>query len=123
MDRRPGPTPARRRLSGVLLPARRRLAVAVLCVCLAGCGGHSYVQVGSSGSPSSGVSSGGSVNVQGRLSAGTLLMLGIFAGASLHAEHAAPPAQRVPELDPARRVAEQDCTKPIEDRSANLRCR
>jgi len=26
-------------------------------------------------------------------------------------------------LDPDRRVLEQDCTKPIEDPSANLRCR
>ncbi len=28
-----------------------------------------------------------------------------------------------PLLDPARRVLEVDCTKPIEDWSANLRCR
>jgi hypothetical protein len=30
---------------------------------------------------------------------------------------------RPPALDPARRVVEQDCTKPIEDWSANLRCK
>ena len=29
----------------------------------------------------------------------------------------------VPELDPNRRVVEQDCRKPIEDPSANLKCR
>ena len=28
-----------------------------------------------------------------------------------------------PPLDPNRRVLEQDCTKPIEDPSANLKCR
>lgn len=28
-----------------------------------------------------------------------------------------------PELDPNRRVQEQDCSKPIEDSSANLKCR
>ena len=28
-----------------------------------------------------------------------------------------------PPLDPNRRVVEQDCGKPIEDRSANLKCR
>ncbi len=29
----------------------------------------------------------------------------------------------LPELDPDRRVIEQDCSKPIEDSSANLKCR
>jgi len=29
----------------------------------------------------------------------------------------------VPDLDPSRRVLEQDCTKAIEDWSANLKCR
>lgn len=29
----------------------------------------------------------------------------------------------LPELDPGRRVIEQDCSKPIEDWSANLKCR
>jgi hypothetical protein len=28
-----------------------------------------------------------------------------------------------PEMDPDRRVVERDCTRPIEDYSANLRCR
>jgi hypothetical protein len=50
-------------------------------------------------------------------------MIGIFAGASSHSGQAMPPTAPVPELDPTRRVAEQDCTKPIEDWSANLRCR
>jgi hypothetical protein len=27
------------------------------------------------------------------------------------------------EMDPGRQVAEQDCTRPIENTSANLRCR
>jgi len=30
---------------------------------------------------------------------------------------------RAPELAPERRINEQDCTKPIEDFSANLKCR
>jgi hypothetical protein len=34
--------------------------------------------------------------------------------------HAAQPA---PELDGSRRVNEQDCSKPIRDWSANLKCR
>ena len=31
--------------------------------------------------------------------------------------------RRPPELDAGRRVHEQDCTKPITDASANLKCR
>jgi len=31
--------------------------------------------------------------------------------------------ERAPELAPVRRVNEQDCTRPIEDISANLKCR
>jgi hypothetical protein len=113
MGRRTGPIAARRRLA----------AAGLLCLCVAGCGGHSYVQASSSGSPATGVSSGGSVSVQGRNTVGALLMIGIFAGASSHSGQAMPPTAPVPELDPTRRVAEQDCTKPIEDWSANLRCR
>lgn len=30
---------------------------------------------------------------------------------------------RVPPLDPQRRVHEQDCSQPMEDPSANLKCR
>ena len=30
---------------------------------------------------------------------------------------------RVPPMDPERRVHEQDCSQPIEDPSANLKCR
>lgn len=33
------------------------------------------------------------------------------------------PTEPLPALDPERRVNEQDCTKPIEDWSANLRCK
>jgi hypothetical protein len=35
----------------------------------------------------------------------------------------ASPSRRLPELDGSRRVHEQDCTKPIADWSANLKCR
>lgn len=35
----------------------------------------------------------------------------------------ASPSRRPPELDAGRRVHEQDCTKPIVDWSANLKCR
>ena len=107
---------------------RRAAALAALCaVLLPGCGGHTNVQFSSVGSPSTGVSSGGSVQVQGSSTLGTLFAIGILAGASIQSDRdmgrLGSPAQRVPELDPARRVVEQDCTKPIVDWSANLKCR
>jgi len=44
-------------------------------------------------------------------------------GVSYESERQAPRSAREPAPDPSRRVVEQDCTKPIEDRSANLKCR
>ena len=82
----------------------------------AGCGGHSNVQLTSSGSPSTGVSTGGSVNVQGRSTLGVLIAIGVLVGASHGSD-------RQYEMDDTRIVNEQDCTKPVEDRSANLKCR
>ncbi len=104
--------------------ARNRIVAGLIALFLAGCGGHSYVQVGSSGSPATGVSTGGSVSVQGYSTFGALLALALLASASWHADHAAPPfSHAVPPLDPSRRVIERDCTQPIDDWSANLKCR
>ena len=103
---------------------RHRITAAVLlALCVAGCGGNSYLQAGASGSPSTGVTTGGSVSVQGRTTFAALLAIGILAGVSHRGERELLPAGRMPELDASRRVLEQDCTKPIEDWSANLRCR
>jgi len=46
----------------------------------------------------------------------------MFGGVVIEAEHGAE-SSREAELEPSRRVHEQDCTKPGEDRSANLKCR
>lgn len=81
------------------------------------------MQISSSGAPPTGVSSGASVSVQGTSTLGALLVIGVLYGASTSSDRVMPPSRRVPELDPARRVVEQDCTKPIEDWSANLKCR
>ena len=104
----------------------------------AGCGGHSNVQFSSSGSPSTGVSTGGSVHIQGRSTVGVLIAIGILAGASYASDreyesygiqrpsNPFTPMQRsrpVPELDATRTVNEQDCSKPIENWSANLKCK
>lgn len=103
--------------------ARRGLAAAMLLFLAAGCGGHSNVQFASSGSPATGVSSGGSVSAQGTSTLGVLFAIAVLSGASHRSDQGSPAPQRVPELDPARRVVLQDCTRPIEDRSANLKCR
>ena len=104
----------------------------------AGCGGHSNVQFSSSGSPSTGVSTGGSVHIQGRSTVGVLIAIGILAGASYASDRdyesygiqrrssVFTPMQRnlpVPELATTAPVKEQDCSKPIENWSANLRCK
>jgi hypothetical protein len=82
----------------------------VLLALLAGCGGSSNVQLSSGGIPTAGF--------QGASTIGALFMIGVLAGASDGQARALPP-----ELDAARKVNEQDCSKPIEDWSANLKCR
>ena len=77
---------------------------------LAGCGGYSNVQVGSGGIPTA--------SFQGTSTIGALFMIGVLAGASEGQTRASPPA-----LDADRKVNEQDCSKPIEDWSVNLKCR
>jgi hypothetical protein len=92
--------------------------VIVLAALLAGCGGHANVQANSSN-----VSAGGSVNIPGRSTMGTLLSIVFLGGVSYESERGTPRSAHVPDLDPSRRVVEQDCTKSIEDTSANLKCR
>lgn len=90
-----------------------------LVAMLAGCGGNANVQASSSNGSAS-----GSVSFPGRSSLGTLLSIVFLAGVSYESDRTAPPhSAPVPALDPSRRVIEHDCTRPIEDWSANLRCR
>lgn len=116
----------------IVLPA---LALGVLLV---GCGGHSNIQLNAGGAPS-GMSTGTSVHVQsGTSTFGTLLAIGVMVGMSYGSDraledagargtarppYATAPSGRVPELEPSRRVMEHDCTKPIEDWSANIKCK
>jgi hypothetical protein len=51
---------------------------------------------------------------------GAVIAAGVFAAAAIESARDAPPA---PELAPGRLVNEQDCTRPIEDWSRNLKCR
>lgn len=89
--------------------AARYAIVVALALLGAGCANANF-QVSSGGQPA--------MRAPGNTPLGALLLLGFIVSAESHND-AAPP----PPLDPARRVLEQDCTKPIEDWSANLRCR
>lgn len=95
-----------------------RATAIALAMLLAGCGGNANVQA-----TSGNVSAAGTVSIPGRSSFGTLLSIVFLAGVSYEGERGMSRTIQVPEPDPARRVAVQDCTKPIEDWSANLKCR
>lgn len=106
------------------IAARRGLALA-LALLASGCANTS-VQVSGGGPQPTLSTSGGSP-------LGALVLLGFLAsyesynnGTHYRANpfDALSPAQPVPApLDPARRVLEADCTRPIADWSANLKCR
>jgi hypothetical protein len=101
------------------------LILAVLL--LAGCA-NSSVQLSTSGTQPV-------VRAQGSSALGGLIAIGVLGGLAYESERdgtrvranpfdafsMSPPPP--PALDPSRRVLEADCTRPIEDWSANLRCR
>jgi hypothetical protein len=97
----------------------RRVALALTLI-LAGC--HAHTGVGfATGTPGALAPASASVSVHAGPALGALIGLGIIAAAAREdwetTERLAPP------LDATRRVAAQDCSRPIEDPSANLRCR
>jgi hypothetical protein len=99
--------------------ARRRVAVALLfALGTAGCGGNSNLVIGSSGSSAAGISVEGSTTTVSSLL--TVLML---LNASRLGDQVGPAMPPDPAMEASRRVVERDCTRPIEDWSANLRCR
>ena len=84
-----------------------------------------HVQVsGSSNTGASTVTSGAAgVQVQGGAALGVVLLTGVIISASTSPTFSEWwRGQRAPELNPARTISEQDCTKPIE-LSGNLKCR
>jgi hypothetical protein len=69
--------------------------------------------------PGSSVTGGATgLRIQGG-SLGAVIAAGVIAAAASESGRTAP----APELAPGRLVNEQDCTKPIEDWSGNLKCR
>jgi hypothetical protein len=102
----------------------RAPALLAFALCLAGCS-HTSVQGGwGSSSPSGG---NVSVGVGGSSVGWALIGIGLIAAGEYSERRRAeglPPMNEPPqELDKARRVNEQDCTQPIKDWSANLKCR
>ena len=106
----------------------------MLVAVLAGCS-HGQVQF-SSGAVSTAPGASAGVSIQGGGSgAAALIGLGVAAaiygaqpdaagyGYSTNPFMAVTETARPPALAPGRRVNEQDCSRPIEDPSANLKCR
>ena len=99
-----------------------KLRMILFTVFIAGCS-HGQVQFsGGAASTTSGgtaiSSSSAGLNVQASgATAAALIGIGI-SGAVIYRA-----TERAPELAPVRKVNEQDCTRPIEDISANLKCR
>jgi hypothetical protein len=96
------------------------LAALVAALALAGCNANYSGHVSSFGAPAAPPPSASFTAVRTGTGGGVLLpllMLGSLGMASgvLYI--------RDPEMHPERRVVERDCTQPIEDYSANLRCR
>ena len=99
--------------------ARLPLAAALAALALAGCANSSW-QFSSGGAPASmPPSAGASVSTTSTNWFATLLTFGLINSAM----SGGTPFYAAPPMDPQRRVLDHDCTKPIEDTSANLRCR
>lgn len=111
-------------------------AASWLCIAaLAGCSAQANVRLGTgvaSVPPGTSVATSSvGAQVRSTSAAGTLLAIGILAAAWHGSEsdgygvrdHSFGAAGPAPQLDEMRRVNEQDCTRPIEDWSANLKCR
>ena len=91
-----------------------------LVLLLAGCGGHTHSSV-SFGS----VSTHGSVHAQVNGGSGLAAVLAASVLAAAVIDYERERAQLSPagaEMDPGRRVTEQDCTKPVDYSLGNIRC-
>ena len=93
------------------IAARNRL-VLILAVLAAGCANTSVSVSGGGPLPTA--------SAPGSSALGVLMLFGFAASYESSKGSARTP---VAPLDPSRRVLEADCTKPIEDWSANLKCR
>jgi hypothetical protein len=93
----------------------RILAIA-LAALTAGCASHTQITVGQGAA--SGTQLG--IDIQSGSAVGAIVAIGVL-GAAIHGQGSDPADP--PPLAGGRTVREQDCTRPLEDPSANLRCR
>jgi hypothetical protein len=91
----------------------RRLSLALLFL-IAGCASHTRISAGGGGP--AGVRVG--IDVRSTSAVGAVIAIG-----ALGAIYGSGSEPDPPRLLEGRKVNEQDCTKPIADPSANLRCR
>jgi len=115
------------------------LLVSTIAVALlAGCGGRSNINAGYTGKATTTgggttSTSGGSVGVNMQSGPAAAAVIGVVVvGAALHAAGGSEPMERRDTLSPSpakvdldstRRVLEVDCSKPIADYSANIKCK
>jgi hypothetical protein len=96
--------------------ARMRHLAIVLAVLAAGCASHTQIAVGQGAA--SGTQLG--IDVRSGSAVGAIVAIGVL-GATIYGQGA--DTADPPPLAGSRVVREQDCTRPLEDPSANLRCR
>lgn len=95
--------------------ARMRFLIIAFAVLAAGCASHTRISAGEGGA--AGVRVG--LDVQSGSALGPIIAIGALGAVyGSGSEPTKPPA-----MLEGRRVNEQDCSKPIKDPSANLRCR
>jgi hypothetical protein len=89
----------------------------VLVLLLAGCASNSHVHIGAAGAS-------GSVSVHTDVAGALALLVGTAVIANnLYGTNSETNSRYVPELDPSRRVSEQDCSKPVDFTRGNIRCK
>ena len=102
----------------------RRLAIVLICAILAACSSVSVTQSVST-APATSSSYIATQSVAASLLIAGLLAAAWYGGDGVNYAYGAHPRWDIwaPPLEEARRVNVQDCTRPIENPGANLRCR
>ena len=104
----------------------RRLAIVLICAILAACSSVSVnVTQSASTAPATSSSYIATQSVAASLLIAGLLAAAWYGGDGVNYAYGAHPRWDIwaPPLDETRRVNAQDCTRPIENPTANLRCR
>ena len=92
-------------------------------ILLAGCSSHTR---GSVSFASVGAAGGVTTHIEGGAGLAALLGIAVVASSVIDNErglYGAGSPRTVPEMDPGRRVSEQDCTKPLDYSQGNIRCK